>query len=132
MHRDPDAYALRLFPEVRPIDPAGGNDRGPGPEAPKRSPRDRAVLTENDVVRQLGEKAPRVGLEHRQCRIDATREAVSELDEVSNLGHTTGDAESGALFADPDLARLVTAWPDLSEPIRAAIMALVINTADSP
>lgn len=54
-------YALRLFPEIGPIDPdEGGNDRGPSPDAPKRSPGDRAVLTENDLVRQFGEKAPRL------------------------------------------------------------------------
>lgn len=54
-------YALRLFPEVGPIDPEGGeNDRGPNPDAPRKGSGDRAVLTENDVVRQFGEKAPRV------------------------------------------------------------------------
>ncbi|MHC4219871.1 MAG: hypothetical protein ACYSU7_15625 [Planctomycetota bacterium] len=29
------------------------------------------------------------------------------------------------MIADPELARLVEAWPKLDEPIRAAIMALV-------
>ena len=27
--------------------------------------------------------------------------------------------------ADPDLARVVAAWPDLPEPLRRAVMALV-------
>ena len=57
-------YALRLFPEIGPINPdEGGNDRGPNPDGPKRSPRDRAELTENDVGHQFGEKAPPVGFE---------------------------------------------------------------------
>lgn len=35
-------------------------------------------------------------------------------------------AESGAVGArDPDLARLIAAWPTLPEPIRRAILALV-------
>ena len=50
-------YALRLFLDVGPIDPESGeNDRGPSPEDPQRGPGDRAVLTENGLVRQFGEK----------------------------------------------------------------------------
>lgn len=40
----------------------------------------------------------------------------------------TGGAESGALAAlalDPELARVVAAWPTLPEPIRRAVLALV-------
>ena len=56
-------YALRLFPEIGPINPdEGENDRGPNPNAPRKGPGDRAVLTENDVVRQFGEKAPQAAL----------------------------------------------------------------------
>ena len=42
-------YALRLFPEIGPINPEeGGNDRGPNPDAPRKGFGDRAVITEND------------------------------------------------------------------------------------
>jgi hypothetical protein len=38
----------------------------------------------------------------------------------------TGGAESGARVpADPDLTRLVAAWPALPEPIKRAVLALV-------
>jgi hypothetical protein len=43
-------------------------------------------------------------------------------------GHAaTGDAESDAVGAriDPDLARIVAAWPTLPEPIRRAMLALI-------
>jgi hypothetical protein len=33
------------------------------------------------------------------------------------------NAESGAL--DPDLAKIVAAWPSLPEPIRRAVLALI-------
>ncbi len=63
-------YALRLFPEIGPISPEGDeNDRGPNPDAPRKGPGDRAVLTENDVVRQFGEKAPPVGFEPTTRRL---------------------------------------------------------------
>lgn len=52
-----------------------------------------------------------------------------------NTDHTAfsgeGAAKSGAVHhcqelpADPDLARLVEAWPELPQPIRAAIVAMV-------
>ncbi len=47
----------------------------------------------------------------------------------------TGGAESGALAAltlDPELARIVAAWPDLSDPIRRAVLALVGSAAAPP
>jgi hypothetical protein len=42
----------------------------------------------------------------------------------------SGGSESGALSAgfstiDPDLARIVAAWPTLAEPIKRAMVALV-------
>jgi hypothetical protein len=39
----------------------------------------------------------------------------------------TGGAESGAVSAElpPDLAKIVAAWPNLPEPIRRAMLALV-------
>ena len=45
----------------------------------------------------------------------------------------TGGAESGALAAltlDPELARLVAAWPALSDAIRRAVLALVGTVAN--
>jgi hypothetical protein len=36
-----------------------------------------------------------------------------------------GGAKCGAVSADPDLARLVGAWPSLTASIRAAILALL-------
>ena len=63
----------RLFPEIGPINQDDGqNDRGPDPKAPQKGPEDRAVLTENDVVRQFGEKAPRVGFEPTTSRLTVT------------------------------------------------------------
>ncbi len=44
----------------------------------------------------------------------------------------TGGAESGAPAAptlDPELARIVAAWPDLPDPIRRAVLALVGTVA---
>ena len=53
----------------------------------------------------------------------------------------TGGAESGAtrrdaasesapaVSADPDLARVVEAWPSLPEPIRRAVISLVNSTS---
>jgi len=45
-----------------------------------------------------------------------------------------GGAESGALptlspKTDPDLARLTAAWPDLPEPVRRGIMAMIDASA---
>jgi site-specific DNA recombinase len=66
------AYALRLFPEIGPINPdEAGKDRGPNPDAPRKGPGDRAVLTENDVVRQFGKEAPPVGFEPTTRRLTA-------------------------------------------------------------
>jgi hypothetical protein len=36
-----------------------------------------------------------------------------------------GAAQSGAVAADPDLARVIDAWPDLPPHIKAAVLALV-------
>jgi hypothetical protein len=54
------------------------------------------------------------------------------------LGGTSesGGAESGADSAengptDPDLLKVAAAWPDVSEPIKAAILAM-IETARKP
>jgi hypothetical protein len=46
------------------------------------------------------------------------------------VSRKSGGAESGAFSADsskidPDLARIVAAWPTLAEPIKRAILALV-------
>jgi hypothetical protein len=50
---------LRLFPEVGPLDSDdGGNGHDPAPGSSGNG----AVLTPNGLVRQFGEKAPRVGL----------------------------------------------------------------------
>jgi hypothetical protein len=41
----------------------------------------------------------------------------------------TGQADDGCESVsgtDPDLARVVSAWPDLPPPIRAAVLALVV------
>ncbi|MBY0461225.1 MAG: hypothetical protein K2V38_28205 [Gemmataceae bacterium] len=48
---------------------------------------------------------------------------------------TPGGAESGALARidlDPDLSRIVAAWPDLPAPIKAAILALVGTVEPRP
>jgi hypothetical protein len=53
-----------------------------------------------------------------------------ELDSVSTIENSKlgdlpgeGAAKSGAV--DPDLSRLLSAWPTLADPIRRAILALV-------
>jgi hypothetical protein len=78
-------YALRLFPEIGRITPDdGGNDRGPNPDAPRKGPGDRAVLTENDVVRQFGKEAPPVGFEPTTRRLTAGC-STAELQGITTL-----------------------------------------------
>jgi hypothetical protein len=70
-------------------------------------------------------------------------EAISACVTPDNrLGKKTsdGDAESGArpdgdglpTSTDPDLARLVAAWPMLPEPIRRAVLALIDSVHPTP
>jgi len=54
----------------------------------------------------------------------------SDSEAVSDELAEGGGAESGAVVgervsADPDLRALVEAWPHLSAPIRAAVLALI-------
>jgi hypothetical protein len=56
----------------------------------------------------------------------------SELNAASSNGDNTlgnpapaSAAESGAVAVDPDLARLIAAWPALPQAIRRVILALV-------
>jgi hypothetical protein len=56
---------------------------------------------------------------------------------TTNLGNqpSFGAAKSGAVSAasapsDPDLARLIDAWPTLPGPLRRAVLALVNSGAD--
>jgi hypothetical protein len=52
---------------------------------------------------------------------------ATTADEDSKLGNPppASAAQSGAVLADPNLARLIDAWPTLPEPICRAILALV-------
>jgi hypothetical protein len=43
-------------------------------------------------------------------------------------GCSAGCSDAPKLLTDPDLARVVAAWPTLSEPIRRALPALVGTT----
>ena len=56
---------------------------------------------------------------------------------TNDLGNqpSSGAAKSGAVSAasapsDPDLARLIDAWPTLPGPVRRAVLALVNSGAD--
>jgi hypothetical protein len=42
-----------------------------------------------------------------------------------------GDTPGVSTLADPDLAAVVTAWPDLPPAIRAGIVAMVRSTSES-
>ncbi len=53
----------------------------------------------------------------------ADQELTSISDSCCSAGCSSGESEGG--IADPELARVVELWPNLSEPIRAAILALV-------
>lgn len=84
-------YDLRLFPEIGPINPeADADDRSPNPDAPRKGSGDRAVLTENDVVRQFGEKAPRVGLEPTTNRLTAGCSTIELSGNQSSLSTYRG------------------------------------------
>ena len=65
---DPDGkigkYALRLFPEVRPLDT-------PPPRNTNGTPIVGSVLTESRILCQIDRKAPRVGLEPTTQRLTA-------------------------------------------------------------
>jgi hypothetical protein len=57
--------------------------------------------------------------------IDIGNRTLCEIPATTSLLEQ-GGAESGAPTpADPDLPVLVAAWPDLPEPIRRAVLALV-------
>src|SRR5262249_34874767 len=56
---------------------------------------------------------------------DATCYDNNELRRHSASGAAKSGAVSGSTSADPDLARVIAAWPKLQAPIRAAVMALV-------
>ncbi len=104
-------YAMAIFPEFgMPGKAHSPNENGPvSGEAEKG-----AVLTPNPLVREVGEKAPRVGLEVPPQNTEET--PVSE----------TSGAESGALSAiDPDLQRLIDSWPTLPEAMQAGILAMI-------
>jgi hypothetical protein len=61
---------------------------------------------------------------HNGEREDAANQGISE---AANAGVAPGVALNPP---DPDLARVVSAWPDLPEAIRRAVLAL-IDRADS-
>lgn len=54
-------YAMRLFPEAVPVQSTGN---GAGKKNTHLANQD-SLLTESSVVRQVSEKAPRLGLEPR-------------------------------------------------------------------
>jgi hypothetical protein len=45
---------------------------------------------------------------------------------------TLRGAKSGAVASDPDLTRIIDAWPSLPEPIRRAMLALLSSTVSTP
>ena len=72
------------------------------------------MLTANPLVREVDEKAPRVGLE-------SPLQIVEETPVFKN-----SSAKSGALSpTDPDLQRLLDAWPTLPDAMRAGILAMI-------
>jgi ElaB/YqjD/DUF883 family membrane-anchored ribosome-binding protein len=117
---DPDGkmgkYALRLFPEVRPLDiPPSGNRNG--------TPKGGSVLTEDRIVCQSDKKAPRVGPEHVTNSSGKTQ-FVSERDANSDA------LWSDSIPADSDLAIIVRRWPALPESVRQQVLVLVRSAGD--
>jgi hypothetical protein len=51
-------------------------------------------------------------------KVTATREIIEEYSDVQ-------DDEAPELARDPDLSRIIAAWPSLTEPIKRAMLALV-------
>jgi hypothetical protein len=52
----------------------------------------------------------------------ATRNIAKDLGESAG----EGAAESGAVFGDPDLQRVIDAWPNLPPDIKVAVLNLVV------
>lgn len=109
-------YALRLFPEVRSLDPPEGARNGEGTtvEGGDGDP----MLTDEALFCEFDEKAPRQGLER-----GAQTPGNTALSGV-------GGAISGAVVAraaefPPELGEVVAAWPALDEAARAAVLEIV-------
>ncbi len=74
------------------------------------------------------------GTRTRNHRIDSP--PISRAKHQKNKAHTASEhnGRSDDLIAgetlDPDLARVVAAWPTLSEPIRRAVLALIGSAAE--
>ena len=63
------------------------------------------------------------------CGISGGISSTSELDQSNTSRYDSSCAQNGSL--DPRLAVVVNAWSTLSEPVKAAVMALVkADTAD--
>ncbi len=67
-------------------------------------------------------KVPPRGVEHSSKT--AEKQAVSDL-RGTDSGTPADESASNRQPADPELAAVVTAWPDLSAAVKAGILAMV-------
>jgi hypothetical protein len=63
--------------------------------------------------------------ENRRKLLPATTSAVSAPLVARRVAHEGTNPPPAAASADPDLARVLAAWPGLSQALRRAILALV-------
>ena len=61
----------------------------------------------------------------------AKRRGNAELPSISSDSATTTEALTLPLALDPDLTRLIDAWPILPDAIRAAMLALLQSAVDA-
>ena len=99
--------------------------------APLTEPLELQAVEGNRGELRTIEKEPTVGLEpttyalRKNCSPTTTPDSAS----IYATDSTSGAATGAVTPTDPELARVVEAWPTLPEPLRRAVLALV-GTAD--
>ena len=79
---------------------------------------------------QAGRQAERTGFEpvmefYPHTGLANIRSSDTSSDKAGSSGDNPSSLAQQLTLRDPDLARIVTVWPALSEPVRRAILALV-------
>jgi len=70
------------------------------------------------------------GLRQRFAKQPHESSQLSENQDVTNSPETdTAKSPAITLQKFPDLARIIEVWPDLSEPVKAGVLALVETAA---